>query len=92
MWYLSSDDIQCLNIGCGILGSGGGGDPATFKTLAIDEWNEGKLLKVYHPKRLVNWDFMGKGGVTERWVPYYSIAYQGRKCPSIQTTGNSSHY
>ena len=49
MWYLSSDDVQCLSIGCGILGSGGGGPPAMCKELAIDAWLEGKHLQIYNP-------------------------------------------
>ena len=53
VWCLSSDDIQCLSIGCGILGSGGGGDPVIFKQLTLDEWIQGKRLKIYHPKRLI---------------------------------------
>ena len=53
VWYLSSDDIQCLSIGCGILGSGGGGDPVVFKQMAIEEWLRGKTMKIYHPKRLM---------------------------------------
>ena len=50
MWYLSSDDIQCLSIGCGILGSGGGGDQK-YKQIAIDGWVRGKKLKIYNPMR-----------------------------------------
>ena len=55
VWHLSSDDVQCLSIGCGILGSGGGGPPAMCKQLAIEGWLEGKHLKIYNPyhKRFV---------------------------------------
>ena len=51
VWHLSSDDLQCLSIGCGILGSGGGGDPAEGKQLAIEGWLQGRQLKVYNPDR-----------------------------------------
>ena len=49
VWHVSADDIECLGIGCGIMGSGGGGNPKIGKNVALDLWNEGKNLKIYHP-------------------------------------------
>ena len=49
MWYLNPDDIACLRIGCGIMGSGGGGDPNMGMDIALRLWNEGKQLKICKP-------------------------------------------
>jgi len=48
-WYLSADDIECLSIGCGIMGSGGGGSPELGKEAALTVLNEGKEIKLQDP-------------------------------------------
>ena len=35
IWVLSSQDVECLAIGTGILGSGGGGDPKIGRSMAM---------------------------------------------------------
>ena len=49
VWYWSADDIECLSIGCGIMGSGGGASPELGKGLALAVWNEGKNIKLQNP-------------------------------------------
>ena len=49
VWYWSADDIECLSIGCGIMGSGGGASPELGKGVALAVWNEGKSIKLQKP-------------------------------------------
>jgi len=46
---LSADDIECLSIGCGIMGSGGGGSPELGQEAALTVLNEGKEIKLQDP-------------------------------------------
>jgi len=48
---LTAEDIDCLCIGAGILGSGGGGSPHTGKLLAKKVISEGKKIRVVNPFR-----------------------------------------
>ena len=48
---LTAEDIDCLCIGAGILGSGGGGSPRVGKLLAKKIVNEGKQIRVVNPFR-----------------------------------------
>ena len=50
-WVLSAQDIECLCIGAGILGCGGGGSPYFGELLAKKEINNGKEMKVVNPLR-----------------------------------------
>jgi len=52
-WVLTVHDIECLCIGAGILGCGGGGSPYVGGLLAKKEIKGGKEIKVVNPLRLV---------------------------------------
>jgi hypothetical protein len=45
-WILSEYDIDCIEIGAGIFGCGGGGSPHLGKILAKRAIREGKIMKV----------------------------------------------
>ena len=51
VWVLTSHDVECLAIGTGILGSGGGGDPNFGRLLALQLLKQGKELKIFNPFR-----------------------------------------
>ena len=53
LWTLSEHDIECLAIGAGILGCGGGGSPSIGKLLATQAVREGKQIQIKNPFRLV---------------------------------------
>lgn len=48
-WILSEYDIDCIAIGAGILGCGGGGSPHLGNLLAKRALREGKIMKVVNP-------------------------------------------
>jgi DUF917 family protein/N-methylhydantoinase A/oxoprolinase/acetone carboxylase beta subunit len=50
-WILSEYDIDCIEIGAGIFGCGGGGSPHLGKILAKRAIREGKIMKVVNPHR-----------------------------------------
>lgn len=50
-WELSNWDLECISIGAGILGCGGGGHPYTGKILAKSKLKEGKKMMVVTPER-----------------------------------------
>ena len=50
-WELSAQDVECLAIGAGILGCGGGGDPNYGRLRAQQLLEEGKKIKVVNPCR-----------------------------------------
>jgi len=52
-WVLTAQDIECLCIGAGILGCGGGGSPYFGELLAKKEINSGKEIKVVNPLRYI---------------------------------------
>ena len=52
-WVLSVHDVECLAIGAGILGSGGGGDPKIGRLRAIRMLEDGKEVKILNPCRHV---------------------------------------
>ena len=51
-WVLSEHDVECLVIGAGILGCGGGGDPQYGRLQALKLLREGKEIKVVNPCRV----------------------------------------
>ena len=53
-WSLSCWDVECISIGAGILGCGGGGSPYLGKLSALQQLKEGKKIKVIAPERYVN--------------------------------------
>ena len=52
-WVLTVHDVECLCVGAGILGCGGGGNPFLGELLAKKEISEGKEIKVVNPFRFV---------------------------------------
>ncbi|KAL3860781.1 hypothetical protein ACJMK2_010851 [Sinanodonta woodiana] len=48
-WILSEWDIECISIGAGILGCGGGGSPYIGRVLALRCLREGKKIRVKTP-------------------------------------------
>ena len=50
-WELSEKDVECLAIGAGILGCGGGGDPYAGRLRALQQLEKGKKIKIINPCR-----------------------------------------
>ena len=50
-WVLSEHDVECLALGAGILGCGGGGDPNNGRLRALKMLKEGKMVKILNPCR-----------------------------------------
>ena len=50
-WELTEKDIECLAIGAGILGCGGGGDPHGGRLRALQQLERGKKITVINPCR-----------------------------------------
>lgn len=50
-WELSEKDVECLAIGAGILGCGGGGDPHAGRLRALQQLDKGKKIKIINPCR-----------------------------------------
>lgn len=51
VWELNEKDVECLAIGAGILGCGGGGDPHTGRLRALQQIKKGKSIKIINPCR-----------------------------------------
>ena len=51
-WVLSESDIECIGIGAGILGCGGGGNPYLGKLMGTMAVREGKSIRVITPENL----------------------------------------
>ena len=51
-WVISTYDIECIGIGAGILGCGGGGSPYLGKLLAKQTLQQGKVIRVISPETL----------------------------------------
>ena len=52
-WVLSERDVECIAIGAGILGCGGGGSPHIGKLRTLRSIRQGKVIRVMTPERLV---------------------------------------
>lgn len=52
-WILSEWDIECIVVGSGIYGAGGGGNPQMGRLRALAVIREGKRLRVITPERLL---------------------------------------
>lgn len=50
-WILNEYDVECIAIGAGILGCGGGGNPYLAKLRAGLTLKSGKEIRVIHPDR-----------------------------------------
>ena len=48
-WILNLLDVECISIGAGILGCGGGGDPNLGRIMATEMMNNGKQIRVIDP-------------------------------------------
>ncbi|XP_046585197.1 uncharacterized protein LOC124292189 [Haliotis rubra] len=53
MWSLSEWDIECIVVGAGIFGCGGGGNPHMGRLRALETLRSGKEIKVITPERLL---------------------------------------
>ena len=51
-WVLSESDIECIGIGAGILGCGGGGDPHLGKLMGKLAVGEGKTIRIITPENV----------------------------------------
>ena len=50
-WRLNAWDVECLAVGAGIMGCGGGGSPYYGKLRVLRKLREGKVIRVIHPIR-----------------------------------------
>ena len=50
---MSSHDVECLSVGAGILGCGGGGDPNIGRAAALQLLRDGKKISCVNPHRSV---------------------------------------
>ena len=50
-WLLNEFDIECIAIGAGIMGCGGGGSPYLGRLKALKLLKAGKEIRVIHPNR-----------------------------------------
>lgn len=50
-WLVSEYDIECISIGTGILGCGGGGSPHIGRLLALQMLERGKIIKIVEPSK-----------------------------------------
>ena len=53
-WLLNEFDIECIAIGAGIMGCGGGGSPYLGRLKALELLKAGKEIRVIHPNR---WEY-----------------------------------
>lgn len=51
-WILSRFDVECITIGAGIMGCGGGGSPYLGRLRALELIRKNKEIRVIHPNRL----------------------------------------
>lgn len=52
-WLLSEWDIECIVVGAGIYGTGGGGNPQMGRLRALKAIRDGKRMRVVAPERLL---------------------------------------
>ena len=50
-WLMDEYDIECISIGAGILGAGGGGNPHLGKVAALNAMKDGKQFRVMTPSK-----------------------------------------
>ena len=51
VWTLTKSDVECISIGAGILGCGGGGDPNIGRVIALQLLQQGKKIQMVNPCR-----------------------------------------
>ena len=65
-WILNKLDIECIAIGAGIMGCGGGGSPYLGRLRALEHIKNKKEIRVVHPNRSVEGDdYRNKAGVDD---------------------------
>lgn len=52
-WILSEWDVECMAVGAGILGAGGGGNPNIARVRARQAVSEGQKIRIVAPERLL---------------------------------------
>lgn len=52
-WILNKFDIECIAIGAGIMGCGGGGSPYIGRLRVLELIKKGKKIRVIHPNKYV---------------------------------------
>lgn len=50
-WTLSRFDIECIVIGAGLLGCGGGGSPALARLRCLQTLKDSRVIRVVKPER-----------------------------------------
>ena len=50
-WILNEFDIECIAIGAGIMGCGGGGSPYIGRLRALQQIKWGREIRVIHPHK-----------------------------------------
>jgi uncharacterized protein len=51
-WYLTPEDLDAIELGANVLGTGGGGNPYTVKLYARELLKQGKRVAVVDPLSL----------------------------------------
>ncbi|KAJ7116355.1 hydantoinase/oxoprolinase [Mycena epipterygia] len=83
-WILSETDLFFIQEGCGVLGTGGGGDPYPAYLKTRQMLREGKVLRIVDHSSLVDNAVLARGGYmgspsvgSERLMPSTSIVEAG---------------
>ena len=50
-WILNEFDIECIAVGAGIMGCGGGGSPYLGRLKALEQIRKGREIRVIHPDK-----------------------------------------
>jgi DUF917 family protein len=82
---LSNYDVECIGIGAGILGCGGGGSPHLGKLLTKKALAEGKTIKIVNPHTFYANKHQSDDMVVE-------IAYMGAQLEGYQISLIQSRY
>lgn len=51
-WILNEFDVECIALGAGIMGCGGGGSPYIGRLKALEVIKKGKEIRIIHPDKL----------------------------------------
>ena len=52
--------MECVALGAGLMGSGGGGDPNLGRIIALKKLRQGKQIRVVNPARSVESSYSSK--------------------------------
>lgn len=50
-WILNEFDVECIALGAGIMGCGGGGSPYIGRLKALEVIKKGKEIRIIHPDK-----------------------------------------